>query len=65
MNRGTVNSLGQGLHGDRTPTGAVCISSLPEAARIFLDANGDIDTSDGSGTNLDRLKQCITDTAKP
>lgn len=31
MSRGVVNGLGQGLDGDRTTTGAVCISSLPSA----------------------------------
>ncbi|MGE8153970.1 PAAR domain-containing protein, partial [Pseudomonas vancouverensis] len=31
MSRAVVNGLGQGLHGDRTTTGAVCISSLPQA----------------------------------
>ncbi|WP_413704028.1 polymorphic toxin type 44 domain-containing protein [Pseudomonas sp. Pseusp16] len=29
MGRGTANGLGQGLHGDLTTTGAMCISSLP------------------------------------
>jgi uncharacterized Zn-binding protein involved in type VI secretion len=33
MGRGAVNGLGQGLHGDLTTTGAVCISSLPNAAQ--------------------------------
>lgn len=31
--RGSVNGLGQGLHGDVTTTGAVCISSLPNATQ--------------------------------
>ena len=31
MARGTVNGIGQGLDGDLTTTGAVCISSLPNA----------------------------------
>lgn len=31
MGRGSVNGIGQGLHGDLTTTGAVCISSLPNA----------------------------------
>lgn len=31
MGRATVNGKGQGLDGDLTTTGAVCISSLPEA----------------------------------
>ncbi|MEF9671670.1 S-type pyocin domain-containing protein [Pseudomonas sp. PCH446] len=33
MSRGTANGRGQGLHGDLTTTGAVCISSLPKAAQ--------------------------------
>lgn len=33
MGRGTVNGLGQGLHGDLTTTGAVCVSSLHNAAQ--------------------------------
>ena len=33
MSRGAVNGIGQGLHGDLTTTGAVCISSLPNAAQ--------------------------------
>ncbi|WP_246237949.1 PAAR domain-containing protein [Pseudomonas akapageensis] len=32
MARGAVNGIGQGLDGDLTTTGAVCISSLPNAA---------------------------------
>ncbi|WP_166366219.1 polymorphic toxin type 44 domain-containing protein [Pseudomonas akapageensis] len=32
MGRGAVNGIGQGLDGDLTTTGAVCISSLPNAA---------------------------------
>lgn len=31
MSRGVVNGLGQGLDGDLTTTGAVCVSSLPNA----------------------------------
>ncbi|MGP0015887.1 PAAR domain-containing protein, partial [Pseudomonas sp.] len=31
MSRGTADGRGQGLHGDLTTTGAVCISSLPNA----------------------------------
>jgi uncharacterized Zn-binding protein involved in type VI secretion len=31
MGRGTVNGAGQGLHGDLTTTGAMCMSSLPQA----------------------------------
>lgn len=33
MRRGSVNGIGQGLHGDVTTTGAVCISSLPSATQ--------------------------------
>lgn len=33
MGRGTVNGIGQGLDGDLTTTGAVCISSLPCATQ--------------------------------
>lgn len=33
MPRGSVNGIGQGLHGDLTTTGAVCISSLPNATQ--------------------------------
>lgn len=33
MGRGAVNGIGQGLHGDLTTTGAVCISSLHNAAQ--------------------------------
>ncbi|MGY2184450.1 PAAR domain-containing protein, partial [Pseudomonas agarici] len=33
MGRGSVNGMGQGLDGDRTTTGAVCISSLPSATQ--------------------------------
>lgn len=33
MSRGAVNGKGQGLHGDLTTTGAVCISSLPNASQ--------------------------------
>ena len=33
MGRGSVNGKGQGLHGDLTTTGAVCISSLSSATQ--------------------------------
>ena len=33
MRRGSVRGVGQGLHGDVTTTGAVCISSLPSATQ--------------------------------
>lgn len=44
-----------------------CISITPKwpTTEIYLDRNGDIDRSKGSGTDTDRLKQCLTDTAKP
>ena len=32
MNRMSVHGKGQGLHGDRTTTGAMCITSLPNAS---------------------------------
>lgn len=33
MTRATVNGLGQGLHGDKTTTGATCLSSLPKSTQ--------------------------------
>lgn len=33
MNRMSVNGKGQGLHGDRTTTGAICLTSLPNASQ--------------------------------
>lgn len=44
-----------------------CVNVTPKwpTTHIYLDANGDIDTREGSGTDTDRLKQCTTDTAKP
>ena len=44
-----------------------CVNITPKwpNTHIYLDANGDIDHSEGSGTDSDRLKQCITDTAGP
>jgi hypothetical protein len=44
-----------------------CVNITPKwpNTKIYLDANGDIDYSEGSGTDSDRLKQCITDTASP
>lgn len=44
-----------------------CVNITPKwpDTNIYLDANGNIDHSEGSGTDSDRLKQCITDTAKP
>jgi hypothetical protein len=46
---------------------AHCVNITPKWPNtdIYLDANGDIDLSETSGTDLDRLKQCITDTARP
>lgn len=44
-----------------------CVNITPKwpNTHIYLDANGDIDHSERSGTDSDRLKQCITDTASP
>ncbi|AUG42163.1 hypothetical protein CXP47_20520 [Pseudomonas chlororaphis] len=44
-----------------------CVNITPKwpTTRIYLDVDGNIDTRPGSGTDTDRLKQCITDTAKP
>ena len=44
-----------------------CVNITPKwpNTHIYLDANGDIDYSEGSGTDLHLLKQCITDTASP
>ncbi|CAI8748718.1 DUF943 family protein [Pseudomonas sp. IT-196MI5] len=44
-----------------------CVNITPtwSNTHIYLDANGDIDRSEGSGTDSDRLKQCVTDTASP
>jgi len=44
-----------------------CVNITPKwlTTHIYLDANGDIDTRKGSGTDTDRLKQCITDTSRP
>lgn len=44
-----------------------CVNINPKwpNTHIYLDANGDIDHREGSGTDSDRLKQCITDWAKP
>lgn len=44
-----------------------CVNITPtwSNTHIYLDANGDIDRSEGSGTDSHRLKQCITDTASP
>ncbi|WP_423731245.1 S-type pyocin domain-containing protein [Hafnia paralvei] len=33
MNRMSVNGKGQGLHGDKTTTGAICLTSLPNASQ--------------------------------
>jgi hypothetical protein len=46
---------------------AHCVKITPTwtNTHIYLDANGDIDLSEGSGTDSDRLKQCVTDTATP
>lgn len=44
-----------------------CVNITPKwpTTHIYLDANGDIDRSEDSGTDTYRLKQCITDKAKP
>lgn len=44
-----------------------CISVTPTRpeTHIYLDANGDIETREDSGTDTDRLKQCEWDLAKP
>lgn len=44
-----------------------CVNITPKwpTTAIHLDLNGNIDSSKGSGTDVDRLKQCITDTASP
>lgn len=44
-----------------------CISITPKWPNtdIYLDADGNIDMSKGSGTDADRLKECQWDTAKP
>ena len=44
-----------------------CVNITPKwpTTEIHLDLNGNIDSSKGSGTDVDRLKQCITDTASP
>lgn len=44
-----------------------CVNVTPKwpNTHIYLDANGDIDSSEGSGTDSGRLKQCITDTSRP
>lgn len=44
-----------------------CVNITPKwpTTEIHLDLNGNIDTSPGSGTDADHLKQCTTDWAKP
>jgi hypothetical protein len=44
-----------------------CISIMPKWPNtdLYLDADGKIDTSKGSGTDADRLRECRWDTAKP
>ncbi|MCY1400628.1 hypothetical protein D9M71_157230 [compost metagenome] len=44
-----------------------CVNITPKwpNTHIYLDANGNIDHSEPSGTDSDRLKKCITDTAPP
>jgi hypothetical protein len=44
-----------------------CISITPKwpNMHIFLDADGNIDMRNGSGTDVDRLKECQWDLVKP
>lgn len=44
-----------------------CISITPKwpNADIYLDADGNIDMRNGSGTDVDRLEECQWDLAKP
>jgi hypothetical protein len=44
-----------------------CVSITPTwpRARIYLDANGDIDIKENSGTDIDRLKVCDWDLVMP
>jgi hypothetical protein len=44
-----------------------CVNITPRwpTTEIHLDRNGNIDISKDSGTDADRLKQCITDTSTP
>ena len=44
-----------------------CVNISPKwsTTHIYLDANGDIDHSEGIGTDSDGLKQCSTDPASP
>lgn len=44
-----------------------CVSITPKwpNTHIYLDANGEIDSSEGSGTNMDRLKPCRGGTFDP
>lgn len=51
--------------GKRTRNHCVNITPKWRTTHIYLDANGDIDRSEEGGTDADRLKQCITDKAKP
>jgi len=40
-----------------------CVNITPKwkNTRIYLDENGNVDTRKESGTDVDRLKRCITD----
>jgi hypothetical protein len=44
-----------------------CVSITPKwpDTHVYLDADGNIDTSDGGGTDVGRLKECELDSAKP
>lgn len=51
--------------GNKTRNHCVNITPKWPTTHIYLDANGDIDKRENSGTDTDRLKQCITDKSKP
>ncbi len=51
--------------GEKTRNHCVNITPKWPTTHIYLDASGDIDRSEESGTDTDRLKQCITDKSKP
>ncbi len=44
-----------------------CVNITPKwrKTEIYLDANGDIDSSPGRGTDMERLRKCVTDPADP
>lgn len=51
--------------GEKTRNHCVNITPKWPTTHIYLDANADIDRREESGTDIDRLKECITDKAKP